>query len=238
MTCAIPDCKETRLYRRGFCQPCYKWGLRTGTIERKRKRFTDFQCFVLGCAVTKHNSNGLCAKHFAQWRRAGKPDRDTFVFDAHTDEPTQAQRMCEFHDCANPAYAKNFCRSHYGMLSNGRELRSLIDKDCPVPKCSGFIGYRSGLCPTHYYYMLEYTLTLDEVIAWFDPETRKCHNTACGSTRNLHLDHDHRCTHHAPGRSSCGQCVRGWLCSKCNKALGLANDDKHILRGLIDYLSK
>lgn len=56
----------------------------------------------------------------------------------------------------------------------------------------------------------------------------------CGShpTRNgragqsLHIDHDHAC---CEGASSCGNCIRGLLCSSCNTAIGLMKDDPDLL---------
>lgn len=43
--------------------------------------------------------------------------------------------------------------------------------------------------------------------------------------RKLCFDHDHQCGH-----------FRGWLCSRCNLALGNARDNPEILRALAAYL--
>lgn len=52
----------------------------------------------------------------------------------------------------------------------------------------------------------------------------------CGEAqtpKNMHFDHDHE-----TGK------FRGWLCTKCNTALGLANDSPELLLKLALYLEK
>ena len=51
--------------------------------------------------------------------------------------------------------------------------------------------------------------------------------------RLLVIDHDHAC---CPGRNSCGDCVRGLICHRCNVVVGQANDDVPLLRKAIRYL--
>lgn len=45
---------------------------------------------------------------------------------------------------------------------------------------------------------------------------------ATGKARKLAVDHDHRC---CPGKTSCGKCVRGLICSNCNRDIGRRRDD-------------
>jgi len=56
----------------------------------------------------------------------------------------------------------------------------------------------------------------------------------CSKKEKLLIDHDHSC---CPGVGSCGRCVRGLVCFKCNVALGMVSDNKNILNSMILYLA-
>ncbi|WP_423132908.1 endonuclease domain-containing protein [Gordonia malaquae] len=62
----------------------------------------------------------------------------------------------------------------------------------------------------------------------------------CGRTDvPLHVDHDHSCCDQRGGSAAtCGDCVRGFLCGSCNRAIGLLKDDITTLGRAIEYLSK
>ena len=47
------------------------------------------------------------------------------------------------------------------------------------------------------------------------------------------IDHDHSC---CPGPYSCGKCVRGLLCGKCNPAIAMFLDEPITIRRAADYL--
>lgn len=49
----------------------------------------------------------------------------------------------------------------------------------------------------------------------------------------LHVDHDHAC---CPGKTSCGRCVRGLLCGKCNRLLGCADESIETLKAAARYI--
>ncbi|UWZ37863.1 hypothetical protein Drose_06195 [Dactylosporangium roseum] len=51
----------------------------------------------------------------------------------------------------------------------------------------------------------------------------------------LKIDHDRSC---CSDSRSCGKCIRGLLCSNCNRALGLFGDDPTRLRAAAAYLDR
>lgn len=60
----------------------------------------------------------------------------------------------------------------------------------------------------------------------------KCH--ACQDRTATNIDHDHGCCNK---RFSCGNCIRGVLCSQCNTALGLLAEEPEKIQRLLDYVS-
>lgn len=66
------------------------------------------------------------------------------------------------------------------------------------------------------------------------PETEKHHRSK--QVQRLCVDHDHRC---CPGsEKSCGRCVRGLLCTKCNRVISLIEAVPNWAEHAIAYLEK
>lgn len=56
----------------------------------------------------------------------------------------------------------------------------------------------------------------------------------CNRVRARAVDHDHSC---CSGKTSCGKCVRGLLCTRCNVFLGHSRDDVAVAHNMVDYLT-
>jgi hypothetical protein len=80
----------------------------------------------------------------------------------------------------------------------------------------------------------KYNITEEIYTEMFSSQGGVC--AVCGdkskSDWNLCIDHDHSC---CPGERSCGKCVRGLLCHRCNTALGLLRDSPSYIESLLDY---
>lgn len=173
--------------------------------------------------------------------------------------------QCTFEGCKNRSIPKRIaglCRGHRDQKKAGKELRPLryralsrvssdgvwcpfcdhwLDRDDFYPAAHSVIGLQSR-CKTCYAIggreaalKSKYNLTLADYDRLLDAQNNTC--AVCGADSpggvgSWHVDHDHAC---CPKRS-CGKCVRGLLCTKCNTGLGMFNDDPEILMNAISYL--
>jgi hypothetical protein len=94
-------------------------------------------------------------------------------------------------------------------------------------ECSKLVGHSANL--------KRFGLTVESYI-----DLEKSQNGLCKickepekHNRRLSVDHDHSC---CSGANSCGNCIRGLLCSRCNKTLGQVHDNVELLQKMIDYL--
>lgn len=75
-----------------------------------------------------------------------------------------------------------------------------------------------------------YKLTPEQ---YYELISRNC--DSCGSDVGLAIDHDHNC---CPDRITCGNCIRGVLCRRCNTAEGMFKNDPNAILKLVSYMQK
>lgn len=85
---------------------------------------------------------------------------------------------------------------------------------------------------TERYRIRKHGIEPDAYFEMFQKQLGAC--KVCKQVSNkLYIDHDHSCCDEV---NSCGKCVRGLLCNRCNLLLGLAKDQSDILNSAINYL--
>lgn len=209
-------------------------------------------CTVPDCSKTL-TARGLCAAHYAQWRR-NRTDGPVCIKFACT-QAAVSLSMCDKHyqefrvsdpsatrckivGCDNAATANAMCNMHNLRFTAGGDLfrpvkamkrRTELNHTCTISNCDNEWS-TSAVCKKHRAQIEKYHLSpvqLDMVL--------RTGCLICGTFEKLTIDHDHKC---CPRNGSCGSCVRGALCNGCNVALGAFNDDIEKLRAAITYLSR
>lgn len=177
-------------------------------------------CSVDGCE-RPIKARGFCNAHYQRSIKGGKmtaPIRD------------KQSATCRSTECNLPSFATSLCRTHYNSY------RELLAKKCSIDGCE--IGQTArGLCQKHVLTIYKYNVTPEWLI-----ESWRMGCSICGSAEGgYHVDHDHSCcpsnSRMTNSQRSCGECVRGLLCSGCNWGLGQFKDDIQILKSAISYLS-
>lgn len=139
--------------------------------------------------------------------------------------------FCTVDGCSKPHRSLGLCSAHYQRYRNGHDLSAPLryahsTEPCSVQGCKA-LHYGKGFCQKHAAINRKYGLNAEQIFAL----PTSCQ--ICSSTKHLHIDHDHAC---CPAQTSCGRCVRGVLCKKCNTMLGMAEDNPSVLRAAIRYL--
>ena len=82
------------------------------------------------------------------------------------------------------------------------------------------------------YHKVIYGLSKAAKLELFESSDGLC--ALCYEESATTVDHDHSC---CPGRKSCGKCVRGALCARCNKGLGYIESMGATSDSIVEYLT-
>lgn len=203
---------------------------------------------------------GLCESHYRRKRRLGTlPPR--YV------QRGRKPKICSLEFCDKPNRARGLCTGHITQSRKGVALSPLIHKGASGVSLLRDENGRKRCTKCDLWLPEEYfhrgSNSLDGLVSWCrdcQSEARKSrpafintcrsHNvkvewfqnaildgcSLCGAKgRKLNIDHDHSCCASA---RSCGKCVRGLLCFKCNTALGHLGDSRESVERVLTYLSK
>lgn len=160
------------------------------------------------------------------------------------------KKPCSIEGCERSHYAKTYCRVHYArLIRNGTTdaqwvpLKRDESRSAPYrikinhPNGNTYEYDRLRYYNRKNYLKQNYNLDIDD----FDRMSKNgCQ--ICGEVPevNYHVDHDHAC---CPGNGSCGKCVRGVVCVRCNMLVdkyerGKLRLDNPRLKKIIRYLDR
>lgn len=191
-------------------------------------------CSVEECERPKY-ARGWCDAHYERWQKTG---------DIRPDVPIESRQKrkgltCKVRECTRPVIARGLCVGHVRRMDkfgDTLESKPLMRPrtGCAVDECNNPHAAK-GWCDVHYGPYRRYKLTPEQYSAKLAEQGGGC--AICGIFETpMHVDHDHACCNLK--KKSCGKCVRGLLCSRCNLALGYVRENLMIVKALDEYLHK
>lgn len=233
--CMVPKCETPRVYKKteSFCRNHYETDRKGLSPEEVRPKIKNDVmpdiCIIPDCS-RKAASKNMCTTHYSR-SRAGEKKRTPCI-----------------HKGCNTVTRDLRCTKHtnqwneFGFTWSGkipdkarRIRRAVAEKNlpvCAIGNCAKKASTgKSRLCQRHNSERSSKGLTVEQLVKI--KSITACQ--ACGSTRNLHTDHDHSCPFHKSVRM-CPMCIRGILCNGCNSALGHVLESADTLRALITFI--
>ncbi|MEU3772381.1 endonuclease domain-containing protein [Streptomyces sp. NPDC032472] len=251
--CAFEGC-EKRILSRGYCSGHYQQLTKGRELKPLRRSYEPI-CSVTGC-TKPHASRGFCSTHYAA---AVRDDRRKRVAAG----AVQDGDICRANCCVRVADVAGYCSSHYNQLrkhgstdrpigeyrSSKRKTNESGERYCSscslwlhvdeFPTRNGNRELRSAYCRMCHT-LRRHNITRADYNRILSCQDFKC--AVCGAQtsdslgRSFHVDHDHSCCNQPVG--SCGRCIRGLLCSSCNKAAGMLGDSAERALALSNYLRR
>lgn len=234
--CAVDGCDRV-IQCNGLCPVHWQRNYRTGdpgdAAPRPSKWTTPnpAECVVLGCD-RKPVARGLCGLHYDRWQDVGdvrphQPPRQTTPRARLVGEKP-GHLICGI--CKREQPEDQFRKSGHAC------------RDC---RCAASLAYQNADPARRrerkmiYYY----GVTLERYYEMLAAQGGGC--AVCSSTEPggrhpdwFQIDHDHACcpTPKRKTMKTCGRCVRGLLCWRCNLGLGMLQDDPEVIDSAADYL--
>lgn len=150
----------------------------------------------------------------------GKQKKNAWVCE-HVDTNHCAKGLCE--RCYNKS-RREIKRAQY--MARHRRIKAELGPNFKKWNRERHLKHRYGITPDQWEWI-------------FDRQHGRC---VCGKkfekegkSNVPHLDHNHKCC----PKKSCGKCVRGMLCFRCNSVLGFLESEPHLLpQFLVEYLKR
>jgi len=183
------------------------------------------KCAFEPCQRDSHPKSGfgLCGQHYRQ-RRSGQA--------LAIREPKRRYapgETCAFISCEARPVASGLCGGHAQQRASGKALSPLRLRHtgCKVSGCEGEHNAH-GWCLNHFTIWNTHGLDPIEYERIYAAQGGVCLicSKACVSRRRLSVDHCH----------DTGK-IRGLLCAKCNRAIGLLGDDALLVFKAYSYLA-
>jgi hypothetical protein len=141
--------------------------------------------------------------------------------------------------CPNCETEKPLTEYHKSKSSKSKLKIQPYCKSCGIIKQRNWINNNPDLYNAQKLRqrLKRFNLTVDQYDDLLAKQNGEC--AVCGTvlsslpTSRLSVDHDHAC---CSGPTSCGNCVRGLLCTNCNSGLGHFKDNPNLLLSAIRYL--